>query len=187
VPKQVTALPGRGAAHAIAKPVNDKLAHPLNINWLLVAGAGVPAALVGALLTGALGLPALRRRLRRRARYQTKDPALLTAGAWLELIDGLFRLGVQVEGSATSRDVADEVTSRFGDAFGPPAGVLANLADQALYSTEWPVDEVGARLAWDTQRNLYGALRSSVGQRDRARALLLVGPSPARPGPGGAR
>jgi hypothetical protein len=110
----------------------------------------------------------------------------MTAGAWLELIDALFRLGVQVDGSATSRDVATEVTSRFGEAFGPPAGVLADLADQALYSTERPVDEAGARLAWDTQRQLYGALRSSGGQRDRARALLLVGPSPARPGPGGA-
>jgi hypothetical protein len=90
-----------------------------------------------------------------------------------------------VDGSATSRDVTAEVTSRFGDAFGPPTNVLADLADQALYSTEWPVDEVGARLAWDTQRQIYSALRSSVGQRDRARSLLLVGPSPARPGPGG--
>ncbi len=187
VPKQVTALPGGGAAHAIAKPVNVKLAHPLNINWLLVAGAGLPAALVVALLIGALGLPALRRYLRRRARHRTDDPAVLTAGAWLELIDGLFRLGVQVDGSATSADVAGEVSSRFGEPFGPPAGVLAKLADQALYSTEWPVDEAGARLAWDTQRQLYGAMRSSVGQRDRARSLMLVGPSPVRPGPGGAR
>ena len=65
--------------------------------------------------------------------------------------------------------------------------MLAKLADQALYSTEWPVDEAGARLAWDTQRQLYGALRSSLGQRDKARALMLVGPSPARPGLGGAR
>ncbi len=185
VPRQVTALPGGGAAHAIAKPVNVKLARPLNMNWPLVIGAGLPSALVLALLAGGLGLPAVRRRLRRRARHQTGDPVLMTAGAWLELIDGLFRLGVQVDGSATSRDVAAEVTSRFGDAFGPPAGVLADLADQALYSTEWPVDEAGARLAWDTQRQLYGALRSSLGQRDRARALLLVGPSPARPGPGG--
>jgi hypothetical protein len=79
--------------------------------------------------------------------------------------------------------VAAEVTSRFGDAFGPAATVLATLSDQALYSTEWPVDEAGAHLAWDTQRRLYGDLRSSVGQRDKARALLLVGPSPARGGP----
>ncbi len=185
VPRQVTALPGGGAAHAIAKPVNVKLTPPLHIDWLLVAGAGGPAAIMAALLAGGLGLPALRRRLRRRARHQTDDPALLTAGAWLELIDGLFRLGVQVDGSATSKDVTSEVTSRFGDAFGPPTNVLADLADQALYSTEWPVDDVAARLAWDTQRQLYGALRSSLGQRDRARALLLVGPSPARPGPGG--
>jgi hypothetical protein len=186
VPRQVTALPNSGAAHAIAKPVNVKIAHPLQVDWPLALGVGLPAALVLALLVVGLGLPAVRRRLRRRARHQTGDPVLMTAGAWLELIDGLFRLGVQVDGSATSKDVAAEVALRFGDAFGPPAGVLADLADQALYSTEWPVDEAGARLAWDTQRRLYGSLRSSVGQRDRARALLLVGPSPARPGPGGA-
>jgi hypothetical protein len=109
----------------------------------------------------------------------------MTAGAWLELIDGLFRLGVQVDRSATTRDVAADVTDRFGEDFGPPARALAALADQALYSTEWPVDEAGAHLAWDTQRQLYGALRSSVSQRHRARALLLVGPSPVRAGPGG--
>jgi hypothetical protein len=185
VPKQVTALPGKGAAHAIAKPVSVKLAHPLNIDLLLVLAAGLPAAIVVALLSCGLGLPALRRRLRRRARHQSNDPALMTAGAWLELIDGLFRLGVQVDRSATTRDVAADVTDRFGEDFGPPARALAALADQALYSTEWPVDEAGAHLAWDTQRQLYGALRSSVSQRHRARALLLVGPSPVRAGPGG--
>jgi hypothetical protein len=184
VPKQVTALPGRGAAHAIAKPVDVRLAQPLHIDWLALLGAGLPAALVIALLAGGLGLPALRRGLRRRARRRTDDPALMTAGAWLELIDGLFRLGVPVDGSATTTDVAAQVASRFGDDFGPPTKVLATLADQALYSSKWPVDEAGARRAWDTQRQLYGALWSSVGQRDKARALLLVGMSPVRAGSG---
>ena len=185
LPKQATALPGRGAAHAIAKPVNVKLARPMNIDWPLVIGAGLPVAAVAALLIGGLGRPAVRRGLRRRARHQTGDPALMTAGAWLELIDGLFRLGVQVDGSATTSDVAAEVTGRFGEDFEPPTRVLATLADQALYSTEWPVDEAGAHLAWDTQRQLYRALRSCLGQRDRARALLLVGTSPVRAGAGG--
>ena len=188
VPKQVTALPGRGAAHAIARPVNVKLARPLNIDWLLLVGAGLPAAIVAALLIGGLGLPALRRRLRRLARHQSHDPALLTAGAWLELIDGLFRLGPAGGGSATTADVAAEVARRFGDDFGPPARVLATLADQALYSTEWPVDEAGAQLAWDTQRRLYGALRSSVGQREQGAGPPVGGARPrSGPAPGGPR
>jgi hypothetical protein len=185
-PKQATALPGKGAAHAIAKPVSVKLKHVVHVDWLALFALGVPALAIAALLLGLLALPALRRRLRRLARHRAHDPALLTAGAWLELIDGLFRLGLDVDPSATGHDVADEVASRFGDDFGPPAVVLAGLADQALYSTQWPVDEAGAHLAWDTQRQLYRDLRSSVGQRDRARALALVGTTPARPGPGGA-
>ena len=44
--KQATALPGKGAAHAIAKPVNVKLTLPLHLDWRLVFGAGLPAAIV---------------------------------------------------------------------------------------------------------------------------------------------
>ena len=75
VPRQVTALPGGGAAHAIAKPVNVKLARPLNMNWPLVIGAGLPSALVLALLAGGLGLPAVRRRLRRRRGTKRATPS----------------------------------------------------------------------------------------------------------------
>ena len=81
--------------------------------------------------------------------------------------------------------MTSEVTSRFGEAFGPPTNLLADLADQALYSTDWPVDEVGARLAWDTQRQLYGVLRSSLGQREQGPGAPPCGArAPAR-NPGG--
>jgi hypothetical protein len=186
-PKQTTALPGNGAAHAIAKPVSVAIKHPLNINLLVVLGIGIPLVLLAALFFSALVLPAARRRLRRLARHRSHDPAALTAGAWLELLDGLFRLGVHVDVSATGSDVVAEVANRFGEDFGPATNVVAALADQALYSTQWPVDEAGAQLAWDTQRQLYRALRTSVSQGDKAKALVLVGSSPARPTTGGTR
>jgi hypothetical protein len=185
--KQATALPGKGAAHAIAKPVNVRLTLPLHLDWALVFGAGLPAAIVLALLIGGLGVPALRRRLRRLARHRLDDPVLLATGAWLELLDGLSRLGVEVPTSATSTNVAAQVADRFGEDLGPAVELVGTLADQALYSTELPVDPESARLAWQSQRRLYRSVRHSVPGRDRAHALLLVGTAPGRPEDGGPR
>jgi hypothetical protein len=179
--KQATALPGKGAAHAIAKPVKVKLTLPLHLDWALVFGAGLPVAIILALLVGGLGVPALRRRLRRLARHRLDDPTLLATGAWLELLDGLSRLGVEVPPSATSSDVAAQVADRFGEDLGPAVELVGTLADQALYSTELPVDPESARAAWDSQRRLYRSVRHSVPGRDRAHALLLVGTAPGRP------
>jgi hypothetical protein len=179
--KQATALPGKGAAHAIAKPVNVKLTLPLHVDWALVSGAGLPIAIILTLLIGGLGVPALRRRLRRLARHRLDDPTLLATGAWLELLDGLARLGVEVPSSATSSDVAAQVVDRFGEDLGPAVELVGTLADQALYSTELPVDPESARAAWESQRQLYRSVRHSVPGRDRAHALLLVGTAPGRP------
>ncbi|HUC15278.1 MAG TPA: transglutaminase-like domain-containing protein, partial [Acidimicrobiales bacterium] len=179
--KQATALPGKGAAHAIAKPVKVKLTLPLHVDWALVFGAGLPAAIVLTLLSGGLGVPALRRRLRRLARHRLDDPVLLATGAWLELLDGLSRLSVEVPSSATSTDVAAQVADRFGADLAPAVELVGTLADQALYSTELPVDAESARLAWESQRRIYRSMRHSVPGRDRARALLLVGTAPGRP------
>jgi hypothetical protein len=179
--KQATALPGKGAAHAIAKPVNVKLTLPLHLDWALVSGAGLPIAIILTLLIGGLGVPALRRRLRRLARRRLDDPALLATGAWLELLDGLSRLGVEVPSSATSSDVAAQVADRFGEDLGPAVELVGTLADQALYSTELPVDPESAWAAWESQRRLYRSVRHSVPGRDRAHALLLVGTAPGRP------
>jgi hypothetical protein len=179
--RQATALPGKGVAHAIAKPVSVKLKLPLNVDWPLVLGVGLPAGIIAALLLGGLGVPALRRRLRRLARHQVNDPDLMVAGAWLELLDGLSRLGVDVPSSATSSDVASQVAQRFGEDLGPAVSLVGTLADQALYSTQWPVDAASAQLAWVSQERVYRSVRHSVPGRDRANALLLVGTAPARP------
>ena len=104
-----------------------------------------------------------------------EDPALLTAGAWLELLDGLSRLGLEVPASATSTHVAAQVASVFGSDVAPTARLVGALADQALYCAEWPVDETRAQLAWTSQAELYRSLRRRVGRRERARSLVRVG------------
>jgi hypothetical protein len=180
-PNQATALPGKGARHGLAKAVRVNLSLPIHVNWLFVLGVLLPGGIIATLLAAFLGAPAVRRRLRRVARHQADDPAAMAAGAWLELVDGLSRLGLDIVPSATSTEVVDQLASRFGEDFGPPARVVASLADQALYSTIWPLDESGAQLAWDSQRQLCRRLRRQVGFRDRAQSLLLVGPGPARP------
>jgi hypothetical protein len=179
---QATALPGNRAAHALAKPVKVAPKAVLAVNWGLLLGTALPACLLLALAGGFLGVPGLRRRLRRLARHRPEDPALLAAGAWLELLDGLTRLGAGVPTAATSTDVLREVQARFGDGAMEPARVVASVADQALYCTRWPVDDDRARLAWNCQHQLYQYMRRSVGRRCRARSLLLVGSAPARPG-----
>ena len=187
IPKQATALPGNSAAHAIAKPTNVPHNQPVHPNWPLLLGIGIPAAIIVGVLAGALLVPAIRRRLRRVARHQPADPSLLAAGAWLELLDGLSRLGVEVSPSATSGEVADQVAERFGADFGPPARFVGDAADQALYSTVWPLEEARARTAWDSQRQLYKAMRHTVGFEAAAQTLLRVGTAPARPSQQGPR
>ncbi len=179
--KQATALPNNRSAHAIANPSKAPHSRPVHVNWALVLGVGLPGAVILAILVGALLVPAVRRRLRRVARHQPADPSLLAAGAWLELLDGLSRLGLDVSPSATSNEVADQVAGRFGDAFGPPARFIGSAADQALYSTAWPLEDSRARSAWDSQRQLYKAMRRTVGFEAATQALLRVGNAPARP------
>ncbi|HXW82317.1 MAG TPA: transglutaminaseTgpA domain-containing protein [Acidimicrobiales bacterium] len=180
-PRQATALPGNGAAHAIAKPVKVKPSQPVRVDWPLVLGIGVPLVLVIGVLSLVLVFPALRRRARRSARHKLGDPTLLAAGAWLELLDGLSRLGLEVPPSATSTEIADSVAEHFGDDFGPPARRIGALADQAIYSSAWPVAIDDAKAAWASQARLNEEMLHSVARGTRARALLRVGSLPARP------
>ena len=105
----------------------------------------------------------------------------MAAGAWLEFVDSLSRFGMDIAASATSSEVVNQVGDRFGDEFVPSARVLGELADQALYSTDWPLDRAAAQVAWSRQTTLRRDLRRQVSRRDRAQALLLVGPCPPRP------
>jgi hypothetical protein len=181
-PKQATALPAtNNAGHEIAPPAKVHPHGPGHVNWALVLGIALPAAVVFAVLVGGLLVPAIRRRLRRVARHQPADPALLAAGAWLEFLDGLSRLGLDVSLSATSSEVADRVAERFGEEFGPPTRFVGAAADQALFSTVWPLEDARARSAWDSQRQLYKAMRRTLGFEAAAQTLVRVGSAPARP------
>ncbi len=181
-PKQATAVPANNkGGHEIAPPSKVPPHPPVHVNWALVLGIALPGAVILALLAGGLLVPAIRRRLRRVARHQPADPTMLAAGAWLEFLDGLSRLGLDVSPSATSSEVADEVAERFGEEFGPPARFVGAAADQALFSTVWPLEEARARSAWDSQRQLYKAMRRTLGFEAAAQTLVRVGNAPARP------
>ena len=187
VPKQATALPGNSAAHAIAKPTKVPNHQPVHVNWLLVLGIGLPVAVIVAVLTGGLVVPAVRRRLRRVARHQPADPSLLAAGAWLEFLDGLSRLGVDVSPSATSTEVADQVAGRFGEDFGAPTRFVGEAADQALYSTVWPLEDARARYgvglaapsvqSHAPYRRLRGRGAGAAASRERPRAAQRAQPA----------
>jgi Transglutaminase-like superfamily len=184
VPKQATAVPGKGAAHAVAKPVRLQLATSLQVDWRVVLGEGIPGAIV-ALAVACFAVPALRRRLRRVARHQTGEPRLMAVGAWLELLDGLSRAGVQIPLSATSSEVATTVAQRFGPDLAVPARTVGSAADQAIYSRWWPIGPALAQRAWDEQRRINKGVLRSLSVADRGRALLRVGTAPARPSSGG--
>lgn len=179
-PRTPAALPG-GASHALAKRARVATRVPVAVDWSLLLGAGVPVGLLVALVLVLLGAPAARRRFRRLARRRSEDPALLVAGAWLEMLDGLARLGLEVPEAATGTELAHSVSERFGEESGARAADVSSLADRALYSTRWPLDQASAEQAWQAQHALYRDVRRKVGKRQRARALLAVGPAPARP------
>jgi hypothetical protein len=179
-PKTPAALPG-GTSHALAKRVEVATRTSTPPDWSLVLGAGVPAGALVALAMVLLGAPAARRRFRRLARRRSEDPGLLAAGAWLEMVDGLSRLGLEVPQAATGTEVAHRVGERFGGECGATVANVSSLADRALYSTRWPLDQASAEQAWQAQHALYRDVRARVGRRQRARALLAVGPAPARP------
>ncbi len=179
-PAPPAALP-RSAQHALARPARVPRHSAGTADWGVLVGAGLPAALVLALLMVVVGAPATRRRLRRLARHRADDPALLTAGAWLELVDGMARLGLEVRPAATSQELARSARQQFGEDIGPLVGAVAELADRAVYSSRWAPDAQTADYAWQAQAQAYRALLHQAGWRRRARALAQVGPAPAKP------
>jgi hypothetical protein len=180
-PKPATALPGAAAPHAAAKPVRVGTGVRTSFDWRLWAATSAPAGLLVGAVTWWLLVPATRRRLRRVARGHNAEPELLAAGAWLELLDGLARLGVDIVPSATTGEVVEQVAESFGPQYSRAAAEVAAVADQALYSRQWPLDAAVARHAWSRQADLCRSLRRQAGGRQRARSLVAVGPAPARP------
>ncbi|HET9060185.1 MAG TPA: transglutaminase-like domain-containing protein [Acidimicrobiales bacterium] len=180
-PKPATAVPNQPASHAVAHRVKVDAAGHSHVNWALALGAGLPVAVVIALATLLLGIPGARRRLRRLARQRGDEPALLAVGAWLELVDNLCRLGLEVAPSATSREVAKAVGDQFGEEFVPAVTAVGGLADRAICSRRYPVEPAEAHTAWLSQRSVYRSVRSRQPYGTRARSLLVIGLCPSRP------
>lgn len=145
--------------------------------WPLVGigGALVIFAVMGPLQAGA-------RRVWRRRRRKSSDPALLAVGAWLELVDGLWRSGLRGASGLTNAELASEAALHFGGDYRAEVEELAAVADQALFCPTTPPDEPSAQRAWELQRGIRRRINRSLHRRDRARAALLVGSAPDRPG-----
>lgn len=181
VPNKAIAVPKNATTggHAIAKParihIHSGSGFPAWLISLIAAGAAVVV-----LLVGGPGQSGIRRRLRRRARHST-DPTLLAAGAWLELLDGLDRAGMQVPRSSTSAEIATEAAAHFGAVIRQQVAEVAEVADRSLYSTQNPPPFDDAVRVWSAQRDLTREILDGLDRRQRARALMAVGSSPRRP------
>lgn len=164
--------------HAVAKPARIPRSHPNGLPaWSLALIA------IGGLLVLMSAWPAVslvRRRLRSRAR-RSSDPAMLAAGAWLELLDGLDRAGMQVGASSTGSEVATEASGHFGAGVGPQVVEIATVADRGLYSVLDPPSVGESQGAWQNQLELTEEILRSLDRRQRARALVAVGSGPKRP------
>ena len=172
-PQRANAVPRSGTGgHAVARPVTLK-ARPEEgtPTWLLVViASGAFLVLLGA----APGI-AEYRRWRRRRRRMSSDPAVLASGAWLELLDGLTRAGMEVPDGSTSLEIAGEAARHFGDAVTPRVAAIGSVADRAVCSVIDPPDDQAALAAWNGQRDLQHDIFGVLDRRQRLRALLTTG------------
>jgi hypothetical protein len=176
VPRNATS-----GGHAIAKPARLNARRSSGLpGWL--AGLLLAGGLVVAVLLAGPALSATRRYLRTRAR-RSDDPIVLATGAWLELLDGLDRAGMQVADSATGMEVAGEAAAHFGAEVRSQVVDVAVIVDRGLYSTLDPPTAEDALRAWSAQRQLTRHVLQGLDRRQRARALMTVGSSPRRPAP----
>ena len=180
-PNKADAVPRNAASggHAIAKPVHPHSRSSGGLRtWPLAVIAGVGLLALVALLGP--GMAAARRYLRSRRR-RSNDPALLAAGAWLELLDGLDRAGMAVNPGSTSCEITTDAVRHFGSDVDSLLVEVAMAADRALFSTLDPPNPDEAARAWDTQRQVTREVLRGLDRRQRARALVSVGSSPRRP------
>lgn len=180
-PRQANAVPGNAinGAHALAKPA------PLNRR----PGAAIPtwvvalASAAGLLILAVMVVPAqaaMRRIWRRRHRKSTQ-PGELAVGAWLELLDGLDRAGMEPVPGWTSTEVASEAGLHFGREVEEAVRSVGTLADRAVFSTVQQVDHSSAAESWITQHTARRLALQTLDRRQRVRALLMVGSGPRRP------
>jgi hypothetical protein len=179
--RAATVVP-RGAGqggHALAAPTPfHAAARSPDRAWLLV-GLGA-AGLAAVLLAAGPGVAAVRR-ARRRALRRRGPPSYRSAGAWLDLLDGLSRAGLPLPPGTTASEVAAEIGHHFSPDLFRDAVVLAAIADQALFCTQSELPPEAATTAWRLADRLRRGVRGRLDLRQRARAALRVGTAPARP------
>jgi hypothetical protein len=180
-PRQATAVPRASilGGHALAPAARIKVpkSHPIPA-WaifLMVLGG-----LIAVVLLAGPGRAATRRWWRRRAR-RSQDPSEMAVGAWLELLDGLSRAGLNPDPGSTSREVASEAAGCFGPELREPVAEVGSVAEQAVFAPSHPPDSGAARHAWDVQTSVCRQVRRSLPARNRVRASVLVGSTPRRP------
>lgn len=179
-PRPAAAMPASrfDGGRALAPPgrVSGPGAAP-DRSWLVLAV--LAAALAAAFAAGPAVAGA--RRLNRRRVRRSGDPRALSVGAWLELLDSLYRAGHFPHPAATSAEVASEVGNHFHADMVEPVAMVGRAADAALYSTAVQVTPAAARAAWEAQCHLRRQVMAALDRRARLRARLKVGRAPARP------
>lgn len=182
-PRQANAVPRNQVfgGHALAPKSSVRLPHRSHTPAWVLPLVVVLAGLILACVAGP-GQAAARRAWRRRTR-RSDDPNEMAVGAWLELLDGLDRAGMRPRAGATNTEVAADVADHFGPDLAEPAGVVATIADQAMFSVAQPVAAESARQAWETTRTIHTRVAARLDRRDRLRSLLVVGSAPRRPYP----
>lgn len=179
-PRRADAMPRNGVtgAHALA-PSRRQGARSAGVPAWAVPVAATGAVLLLLALAGP-GQAAVRRYLRRRRR-RGGDPPDLAVGAWLELLDGLSRAGMETSLAATGTEVTVELGRHFGVVHTPPAQQVAALAERALFHPSQPLEPDDVEAAWSTQEELVKDILGGLDRRQRFRALLLVGGATAGP------
>jgi hypothetical protein len=111
------------------------------------------------------------------------DPSELAVGAWLELLDGLWRAGMRPDPAATGAEIAVGARDHFGASVEAPVASVAALADRALFHPHGVADISDARGAWVAQQWVNREASATLDRRQRVRAILRVGTYPVSPRP----
>jgi hypothetical protein len=174
-------LPALSGSHPLARPVAIARRRPSGGGWRSSPGALLAVGVI-ALAAGAPLQAAIRRR-RRRSRRFSDDPSELAVGAWLELLDGLWRAGMRPDPAATGSEIAVGARDHFGVSVETPVADVAAVADRALFHPRGVTDMSDARRAWILQQSVTREATATLDRRQRLRAVLRVGAYPVSPRP----